>query len=79
MQTFSLEAVIGRCSVKKMFLEIWQNSQENTCRPEPYNFVKKETLAQVFFCEFCVISKNTFSYITPPVAASVSLLFLFSL
>ena len=25
------EAVIGRCSVKKVFLEILQNSQENTC------------------------------------------------
>ena len=32
---------------------------------------KKETLAQVFFCEFWEISKNTFSYITPPVDASV--------
>ena len=30
---------------------------------------KKETLAQVFSCEFCEISKNTFSYRTPPVAA----------
>ena len=35
------------------------------------NFIKKETLAQVFSCEFCEISKNTFSYRTPPVAASV--------
>ena len=25
------EAVAGKCSVKKAFLEIWQNSQENTC------------------------------------------------
>ena len=25
------EAVVQRCSVKKMFLEISQNSQENTC------------------------------------------------
>ena len=25
------EAVTGSCSVKKVFLEIWQNSQENTC------------------------------------------------
>ena len=32
----------------------------------------KETLAQVFFSDFCEISKNTFSYKTPPVAASVS-------
>ena len=27
----SLEAVAQRCSVKKLFLEISQNSQENTC------------------------------------------------
>ena len=26
------------------------------------NFNKKETLAQVFSCEFCEISNNTFSY-----------------
>ena len=27
---------------------------------EIINFIKKETLAQVFSCEFCEISKNTF-------------------
>ena len=26
-----IEAVVQRCSVKKVFLEISQNSQENTC------------------------------------------------
>ena len=36
------------------------------------NFIKKETLAQVFSCEFCEISKNTFFYRTPLVAASES-------
>ena len=30
-------------------------------RPKDCDFVKKETLAQVFSCEFCEISKNTFS------------------
>ena len=30
-----------------------------------WNFIKKETLAQVFSCEFCEISKNTFFYRTP--------------
>ena len=39
-----------------MFLGISQNSQENTCA----NFIKKETLQQMFSCEFCEISKNTF-------------------
>ena len=33
--------------------------------PFTWNFIKKETLAQVFSCEFCEISKNTFSYRTP--------------
>ena len=36
------------------------------------NFIKKETLAEVFFCELCEISKNTFFYRTPPEAASVT-------
>ena len=59
-----------------MFLEISQNSQENTYArvPEACNFVKKETLAQVFSCEFCEISKNIFSHRTPLAAASASLL-----
>ena len=66
--------------MKKVFLEISQNSQENTCardsfliklQAEACNFIKKKTLAQVFSCEFCEISKNTFSYRTPPVAASI--------
>ena len=34
------------------------------------NFIKKETLAQVFFCEFCEISKKTGFYRTHLVAAS---------
>ena len=47
-----------RCSVKTVFLEIGQNSQEDTCASLFFN--KKETLAQVFSCEFIEISKNTF-------------------
>ena len=64
-----------------MFLEISQNLQENTCvrasfliklqaRPEACNFIKKETLTQVFPFKFCEISKNTFFYRTPLVVAS---------
>ena len=34
-----------------------------------YNFIKSEALAQVFSFESCKISKNTFSYRTPPLAA----------
>ena len=64
----SIEAVLQRCSVEKAFLEILQNSLENTCvrvsiliklQAQACNFIKKETLAQVFSCEFCENSKNT--------------------
>ena len=36
---------------------------------------KEETLAQVFSCEFCEISKKTFLHTTPLVAASAFTLF----
>ena len=60
------------------------NSQENssarvsflmTLQTKVYNFIKKETLTQVFSCEFCKISKNIFSYRTFPVATSVNKIF----
>ena len=50
-----------------MFLEIWRNSQQNTCartsfliRLRAYNFIEKEALEQMFSCEFREISQNTF-------------------
>ena len=52
-----------------MFLEISQKSQENSCarvsllgklQTEACNFLSKETLAEMFSCEFCEISYNTF-------------------
>ena len=58
-----------RCSIKKVFFKVSQNSQENTCArvsfssscsPKPCNNFKKEDLTQVFSCEFWEISKNTF-------------------
>ena len=56
-----------------MFLENVQNSQENTfvricflMKLEACNVIIKETLGQVFSCEFCEISENTFFYRTPP-------------
>ena len=48
-----------RCSIKKVFLEISQNSQENICARDLKKNLKKESLAQVFSCEFCKISKDT--------------------
>ena len=79
MYILETEALVKRCSVKKVLLEILQNSQENTCARVSFliklqassNFIKKETLENVFSCEFYEISKNTFPYRTPPVAASV--------
>ena len=51
-----------------------QNSQENTyarisflVKMQACNFIKKETLAQVFSCDFYEIANNTFSQKTPPV------------
>ena len=58
--------------MKKVLLEISQNSQENTCTSvsfliklqaislRPPTLLKKR-LWQVFSCEFCEISKNIFS------------------
>ena len=53
---------------KKGVLRISQNSQENTCVKVSFNKVAglrpatllKKRLAQVFFCEFSEIFKNTF-------------------
>ena len=60
------EAATGAVLKEKLFLEILKNSQENTCaRISFFNKVaglssatlfKKETLVQVFSCEFCEIS-----------------------
>ena len=85
MAYWKIEAVARRCSVKNVFLEISQNSQENACGnsienktekrdsiAEAYNSIQKETLAQVqvLSSKFCKISKNTFSWGTLLVAAS---------
>ena len=53
-----IEAATRGVLLEKMFLEISQNSQENTCAR--VSVLLKETLAQVFSCEFCEISKNKF-------------------
>ena len=53
-----------------MFLEISQSSRENTCARRPATLIKKGTLAEVFSYEFCEISKKTFLYRAPMVAAS---------
>ena len=73
------EAIVQKCSVKKVFLKISQNSQENTCSRVPFliscnpgscNFIKTGTLVQVFSYEFYEIFKSTFLDKTHLVAAS---------
>ena len=70
-----IEAIVERCSVKNVFLEISQNSQENTCARVSF-LIKfstsslKKRLWTCVFCEFCEISKNTYFYRTGLVAAS---------
>ena len=54
-----MEAIVQTSSVKKVLLEISQNSQENTC-------TRVSFLITLQAC-----SKNTFLHRTPPVAASV--------
>ena len=58
--------VFCKKSVLRKFRKIHRKTPTPAC-----NFIKKETRAQVFSCEFCKISRKTFSYRTPPVAASV--------
>ena len=53
-----------RCSVKKVLLEISQNSQKNSSARVSFlikacTFIKKETLVKVFSCKYYEISKNT--------------------
>ena len=66
---FKIEAVVQRSSVKKMFIEVSKNSQENICtrvsfliklQASDLQLDLKKALAQVFSCEFCETSKNIF-------------------
>ena len=61
------EEVVRRCFYKEGVL---RNFTKFTGL-RPATLLKKETLAQVFSCGFCEISKNTFLHRTPLVAASV--------
>ena len=69
------ESVFPRCSVKKGVLRNFAKfTGKHLCQSLFFNkvagFFKKETLIQVFSCEFCEIFKNNFFYRTPLVAAS---------
>ena len=54
-----------RCSMKKVFLEISQNSQENTYARVPFLIKLQVGLELVFLCEFCEISKKHIFHRTP--------------
>ena len=74
------EALVRRCSVEKVFLEISKNSHENACAARVSFFNKvaglwpatllKKRLWKRCSCELREISKNAFFYRTPPLAAS---------
>ena len=59
-------AVVRMCSVKKGVLRNFAKfTRKHLCQRLFFNkvagnFIKKESLAQVFSCEFCEISKNRF-------------------
>ena len=62
-----LEAVIQRCSVKTVFLEISQNSQENTCARVSFLKSESQIPKKLFFSCFnespLKMMKNTFYFI----------------
>ena len=77
------EAVAQRCSVRKGVLKNFAKfAGKHLClslvsflmklQAGACNFIKKRTPSQVFSCEFCEISKNTFPYRIPLADASVS-------
>ena len=76
------EAVVWRCSVnvlrnfaKFTGKHLYQRLFLNKVVDLACNFIKKESLAQVFSSEFCEIFKNIFFYRTPHVAASKIIVF----
>ena len=72
-----LEAVAWRCSVKKVFLDILQNSQKNSCarvsfsiklQAEACNFIKKRLWDRCFpvnFAETAILLKQTLAQMSP--------------
>ena len=65
----NLEAVVRRCSVKKLFLEISQNSQENTCvrvsfliklQATPATLLKKRLWQRCFPVNFAKFLRTPF-------------------
>ena len=59
-QIFILEKQSSGSVLKKGVLRNFAGNFLIILQAATCNFVKKETLAQVFFCEFCRILKNIF-------------------
>ena len=57
----------ARC---RRIISLYCTFKEFLIRPKAWNFIKKETLTQLFSCEFCEISKNTLLHRTHLVTAS---------
>ena len=56
-----VEAAVQRCSVKKMFLEISQNSQENTCTRGSFLIKLQVSGLKLFgrmFLDCCILIKT---------------------
>ena len=75
------EAVVWRCSVEKVFLEISQNSHKKACArvvsflskvtgQRPATLLKKRLWHRSFPVNFAKFLRAPFFYRTPPVAAS---------
>ena len=70
---FYKSTIKSNCSRQELFCKTGdlRNFAKFTGKCLSYSFFfKRETLAQVFSCEFCEIFKNFLSYRTPLVAAS---------
>ena len=67
-----LEAVAQRYSVKKVFLEIRQNSQENTCTRVSFSIKLQASGLQLYGTGvfLCILSNFSFVHRTSLVAAS---------
>ena len=60
-QSLSFNKVAGLRSATLLKKRLWRRCfPVNFAKFLAFNFIKKETLSQVFSCEFCKISKNTF-------------------
>ena len=60
----------AKCTRKHLCQRLFFNKVAGL-RSKACIFIKKEFLTQLFSCEFCKFSKNTFFYRTPSVAAKI--------